>query len=357
MVIIVALCVVAAALALALSGASFLPAFVAPSPTPSLEPTFDPAPSVTPAITPEDTEAPEFVKTAVFIDGEKVGTLASREAAESIIGEILAYYEAFLPIGGEVTTELVNEITFSDAPDADGVIAIDELLALLTAEGTPIVVNSTVVETTIEKIAHTNKTETDAYLVEGTRIVVTLGRDGEKQTVKRLTYVNGVRKGNPEIETTISKEPQNGLIRKGKQRITNTTPNRTQGKEGRDAGALTFIAPVKGSIKENFGQRYGVMHLGLDYTANEGAAVVASCGGTVVSVLVRGGYSLTVEIDHGDGFLTRYAHLASARVKLGDIVAQGDEIGIVGDSKNAEGASLHFELRIDGEAYNPRYYL
>ena len=64
-----------------------------------------------------------------------------------------------------------------------------------------------------------------------------------------------------------------------------------------------------------------------------------------------------VEIDHGDGFVTRYAHLDSISVAIGDVVAQGDAIGTLGSSGNCSTPHLHFELRIDGIAYNPRYYL
>ena len=73
--------------------------------------------------------------------------------------------------------------------------------------------------------------------------------------------------------------------------------------------------------------------------------------------MMRGGYGLTVEIDHGNGFLTRYAHLKDITVSVGDSVEQGQVIGYVGSTGNAERAMLRFELRIDGVAYNPRYYL
>ena len=101
-----------------------------------------------------------------------------------------------------------------------------------------------------------------------------------------------------------------------------------------------------------------MLHLGLDYKPkSEDADVLASCAGTVVCVMERGGYGLRVEIDHGDGFVTRYAHLSSACVTLGQTVAQGTIIGKVGSSGNADDVLLQFELRIDGEAYNPRYYV
>ena len=73
-------------------------------------------------------------------------------------------------------------------------------------------------------------------------------------------------------------------------------------------------------------------------------------------MLQRGGYGLVVEIDHGDGFLTRYAKLTSAQVALGDTVAAGQAIGLIQQADGEEEAYLHFELRAGGEAYNPCFY-
>ena len=83
---------------------------------------------------------------------------------------------------------------------------------------------------------------------------------------------------------------------------------------------------------------------------------MASCSGTVTCLMERGGYGLVVEIDHGNGFLTRYAKLSGSLVKLGDRVEQGQTVGTAGELESG-GFGLHFELRIDGFAFNPRYYL
>ena len=135
-------------------------------------------------------------------------------------------------------------------------------------------------------------------------------------------------------------------------------PGKREGERGRDAGALVFLHPTeRGRIISNYGQREGVLHLGLDYDGEIGEDVLASAAGTVVSAIERGGYGLMVEVDHGDGFVTRYAHLDSIAVSIGDTVAAGDKLGTLGASGNCREPHLHFELRIDGIAYNPRYYL
>ena len=85
--------------------------------------------------------------------------------------------------------------------------------------------------------------------------------------------------------------------------------------------------------------------------------MLSSEGGTVVCAINRGGYGNIIEIDHGEGFVTRYAHLSQFSVAPGDKVAKGQIIGQAGDSGNCAEAHLHFEFRIDGIAYNPRYYI
>ena len=183
--------------------------------------------------------------------------------------------------------------------------------------------------------------------------------NGETHTVTTRTFLNGTEQGKPETVTVTAREAVDACVREGTQKVeADAEPGKRQGERGKDAGALTFRHPTeRGRIESNYGQRAGVLHLGLDYSGAEGDAVYAACAGTVVSAIERGGYGLMVEIDHGDGFVTRYAHLASASVAIGDAVSAGDAIGTLGSSGNCKEPHLHFELRIDGIAYNPRYYL
>ena len=116
--------------------------------------------------------------------------------------------------------------------------------------------------------------------------------------------------------------------------------------------------PTKGGkVNENVGQLKGIRHLGLGVAGAEGDEVYAAEAGTVVCVMERGGYGLVVEIAHEGGFLTRYANFGEVKVSLGDTVNKGDTIALAGSSGNAAKAKLHFELRHNGTAYNPRDYL
>lgn len=98
-------------------------------------------------------------------------------------------------------------------------------------------------------------------------------------------------------------------------------------------------------------------HAGLDFAAAEGAAIHAAAGGSVSFAGHKSDFGQVVEIDHGNGLVTRYAHASALWVKAGDFVAPGDAIAAVGSTGRSTGAHLHFEVLRHGEAINPRRYL
>ena len=88
-----------------------------------------------------------------------------------------------------------------------------------------------------------------------------------------------------------------------------------------------------------------------------GDPVRATANGTVESAGPSGGYGNMIEIDHGNGFATRYGHLSEIDVKVGEIVKIGQVIGEVGSTGRSTGPHLHYETRIDGEAVDPQKFL
>jgi murein DD-endopeptidase MepM/ murein hydrolase activator NlpD len=92
----------------------------------------------------------------------------------------------------------------------------------------------------------------------------------------------------------------------------------------------------------------------MDFAADRGAPVLSAGSGKVIAAHRKGGYGRVVIIDHGFGLQTRYAHLRRIKVERGDIVRAGDLIGTVGSSGRATGPHLHFEVRRDGKAIDPR---
>jgi hypothetical protein len=98
-------------------------------------------------------------------------------------------------------------------------------------------------------------------------------------------------------------------------------------------------------------------HTGIDIVAPVGTPVVSSARGRVASVGHQGEYGLMIEIDHGYGIVTRYAHLSRAGVRVGMTVERGDTIGAVGQSGLATGPHLHYEVLVNGQPTNPRRFI
>ena len=85
--------------------------------------------------------------------------------------------------------------------------------------------------------------------------------------------------------------------------------------------------------------------------------ITAAGPGTVIFAGRKSGYGSVVDIDHGNGFTSRYAHMRSISVKVGDEVVIGDKVGIMGSSGRSTGRHLHFEVRFQGNTYDPEKFL
>lgn len=115
--------------------------------------------------------------------------------------------------------------------------------------------------------------------------------------------------------------------------------------------------PVSAPVSSHFGQRWGKMHNGTDFAADEGDTICAAKGGEVTFSAYNGGYGNLVIIDHGEGMETYYAHMSEILVKKGDKVKRGEVIGKVGNTGNSTGPHLHFEVRVDNIAQNPMDFM
>jgi murein DD-endopeptidase MepM/ murein hydrolase activator NlpD len=101
----------------------------------------------------------------------------------------------------------------------------------------------------------------------------------------------------------------------------------------------------------------GAMHAGLDFKGPVGTPILSAAEGRVTFAGFNGGYGKTVEITHANGLLTRYAHLSGVHVTRGQMVHRGLQIGRMGSTGRSTGSHLHFEVRLNGRAINPRKFL
>lgn len=126
---------------------------------------------------------------------------------------------------------------------------------------------------------------------------------------------------------------------------------------------LPLGKPVKSRITSNYGTRKDPFsgkpkkHRGIDFAGKIGTELMAVAPGRVVSAGERVGYGTTVEIDHGLGFTTLYAHLSQILVSRGDWVRPGTVIGLAGSSGRSTGPHLHYEIRYKGAPFDPTKFV
>lgn len=118
-----------------------------------------------------------------------------------------------------------------------------------------------------------------------------------------------------------------------------------------------FMWPLDGPVSSTFGRRRMGWHRGIDIMADLGTPVAAAAAGSVVVSAFEGRYGRVVKIQHGNGFLTVYAHNDQNLVEVGDRVTTGQVIANVGRTGRATSPHVHFEIRHAGFAYNPLYML
>lgn len=126
---------------------------------------------------------------------------------------------------------------------------------------------------------------------------------------------------------------------------------------------MPFHRPADARTTSGFGVRFDpfnrrpALHQGQDFAAPLNTAVRAPAPGIVSFVGVRSGYGNTVEIDHGRGFKTRYAHLNSMAVRPGQRIALGQRIGAMGTTGRSTGVHLHYEVWMNGRPQNPARFM
>lgn len=127
-----------------------------------------------------------------------------------------------------------------------------------------------------------------------------------------------------------------------------------------------FVAgrPItKGWMSSRFGQRTDpftgrlAWHAGVDFAGKQGADIIAVASGVVTASGERFGYGKMVEISHGNGYKTRYAHCEELKVSTGDVVRKGDVVALMGSTGRSTGPHVHFEVYKNGRAVDPAAYI
>ncbi|AWN49871.1 peptidase M23 [Methylobacterium terrae] len=183
-------------------------------------------------------------------------------------------------------------------------------------------------------------------------VMAETGLDARRFAAARTGGIGGplVPAGSGPFETAVLQAQHDLGERDGLRKIVGTLP-------------LRRPVAVDGGLSSTFGYRADpftrglALHTGIDLRSDHGAPARATAAGTVTQAEYAGGYGNLVEIDHGHGLATRYAHLSAITVVPGQTVAAGQVVGRVGSTGRSTGTHLHYETRIDGEPVDPQRFL
>lgn len=240
---------------------------------------------------------------------------------------------------GERTLYLLNPgVNLAEAP-AGTVITV--------GGGDPVVsvqVSKTV--TYEQEIPYDVQVSTTSSLWAGSKQVLSAGQVGITQYTAQIVVVDGVEVSRNIINQTVKREPVTQY------ELLGTKPISTTG---------TFIWPIAGTyvITSPFGDWRGDhYHEGVDIAANYNTSILAIDAGVVtVAGWSGGGHGYNVEIDHGNGIISRYSHCNGVDVRVGQTVYQGQRIAGVGSTGNSSGNHCHLTLNINGTYVDPMRYL
>ena len=196
-------------------------------------------------------------------------------------------------------------------------------------------------------------TKTDKEYTDYSK-VMQKGVQGKEKCVDEVTYINGEEVSRKTISRETLKEAVDRKVTVGTKKRSSVIMNEEG--TGVSSGSLMWPLPYTRNITSLYEWRWGTMHNGIDIAAGGvyGKPIVAADGGTVRYVKLHNyGYGYHLEIDHGNGTRTLYAHCSAIYVTSGQKVSKGQIIAAVGSTGDSTGPHLHYEVYVNGVRQNP----
>lgn len=308
----------------------------------------------------EDEETPAYPMGAydVVVNGTPVVALQDRAQAEAVLWENLNA-KAVAAENEQVMSAVYDCTIFvSEASGQVPVLEYDAAMQLLESQPTLIPVKVTALRSVYESGTTEATTQNDDTLAKGSRIITQLGAGAYTATQTTVVYRIGEIVETSDPATVTITDKRQSIVRVGTHTSKAAEPDKNAGAKGKDAGDIKFVYPMRGKMAKYFGINHGEMHNGIDIAASVGTAISAPADGIVIYVGLRGSMGTVVDIDHGNGFVSRLTHVQDVQVELNQRVYQGDAIGTLAHCDDETVAThLHYELLIDNVPFNPLHYI
>lgn len=311
-------------------------------------------------VTPSPSPEPVYYENSVslLVDRNPVMTLSSEYEAKQLLWEYLTLCAA-APEGERfLSAKFDCELILVQADPY--VEPLDSGAALTLLEDDPSLVPVLITAQRIDSAEASPQVQesTEAALAKGCRIFTQIGTSALTETVTQVTYRAGEAISLGTSSTVTLREARATILRIGAytKKDTSGKAQRLEGPSGKDAGDLALTYPMRGQMFAYFGYNDGVMNNGIDISNEAGTKITAPGEGLIVYCGERGAYGFVVDIDHGNGFVSRLTHLADVQVEMNQRVFQGDPVGTLAADEDGAKPVFHYELLVDGIPYNPLYY-
>ena len=301
---------------------------------------------------------------SVFINGEQVGYTEDRSNLQHRINE---YVEK-----GDGTNENIAFVQVPSLPEyklcllKKNVVTNDEeIFNKVKEEGTTYYRYYAIVDNNEEKLYVSNFEQAEG-VINGLKEKDSSNMDNISIIEKYETEMKDLVSSEEAISKLYVEKPKpvvvasNKKISSTKYASTGTVNTSLTTSGGTASLGISLIRPVSGIISSRFGVRSSIRssaHTGLDIATSTGTPIQAAASGTVTFSGYKGSYGNMIVITHANGVQTYYGHCSQLYVSAGTSVSQGQTIAAVGSTGNSTGPYLHFEVRINGVAYNPQNYV
>lgn len=290
----------------------------------------------------------------VTVEGEPVALVNSKEDAADVVEQVADHYKNDETIKIEIEEQTdAAKMDLENGDRKPQILTVEEAAEKITSKQ-ELTVKTTEVITEREPVKFKKVTEKTDQLCLGQEKLKQEGKKGLKEVTRKIMKENGMPVEKTVLEESILEEPQKQIVLAG----TREEQQTEMVSRGGQRGTGQLARPVSNlRITSSFGPRWGRTHLGVDFGMPLGSSIFAADGGSVIFAGYSGSYGNFVKVDHGNGFVTCYAHCSKITVQTGQAVDKGAVIAQVGSTGNSTGPHLHFEVRVNGRNMNPMNYL
>ena len=275
----------------------------------------------------------------ISVDGKQAGVCRSAEDAQAVLDRVMAQH----------TTAADKNASFVQDVRVDTVVAQAALAqdagALLTQLSPRLDVSATRSVTYTEAIPYETITRENDTLDQTYRATVQEGSEGEAVVTAQIETLDGEEQRRTILARTVLSQATDEIVEVGTRNV--------------GIGTGDFMVPVSSyTFTSGFKMRWGRLHGGVDLAVPEGTPVYAADNGKViVAGNLSDGYGNYIILDHQNGYKTLYAHNSELLVSVGDVVAQGEQIALSGNTGNSTGPHVHFEIQVNDEKVDPQQFV